>query len=55
MLLTIKDITERLRISRQKLTYMRARGEFIPAVKFGRSVRFRSEAFQEWLARNTRS
>lgn len=54
MLLTITDVASRLRVTRQTLNNMRKRGEFIPALKIGRQIRFRSEAFEIWLAGRAR-
>lgn len=48
MYLTSKEIAACLKISRQKLYYMRKQGRFIDASIFGRSVRFLESDFNEW-------
>lgn len=53
MYLTIAEITSRLRISRMTLHNWRKAGNFIPAVKTGRGVRFSEAEFAEWLERHT--
>lgn len=53
MFLTTKDVTNRLKISRTKLHYMRQNGDFIPATVIGRSVRFAENDFAVWLGDRT--
>jgi excisionase family DNA binding protein len=49
-LLTTEQVAERLGWARNTLEKQRCAGGAIPYVKLGRSVRYREEDLEEWLA-----
>jgi excisionase family DNA binding protein len=51
-LITVPEVAQRLRISRQRAYTMAQRGE-LPTVKFGRSVRVRPDALEAWIREHT--
>lgn len=46
---TVGDVAAFLRISQRKLFYLRAQGMLPPAVRIGRSVRFRASEVRAWF------
>ena len=50
LLLTLKQLSDKLQISRS--TIDRWRKEGLPYIKMGRCIRFKEKEVTEWLARN---
>ncbi|MGH9248913.1 MAG: helix-turn-helix domain-containing protein, partial [Acidimicrobiales bacterium] len=48
--LTAGDLAEQMRVTRQQVNAMAARGD-LPGVKFGRFWRFRADLFEQWVER----
>ena len=52
-LLTAEDVAERLQLTVDYIYAMARRGE-VPHLRFGRTLRFRAEAIDEWLRTSER-
>lgn len=51
-LLTIDDLSERLKVPRETLRRWRRERRLPPAIKVGRAVRWRAEEIDRWIERN---
>jgi excisionase family DNA binding protein len=48
--LTLKELSEKIKMSRS--TIDKWRGEGLPFIKMGRSIRFDEDAVMEWIRKN---
>ena len=49
-LLSVRQVCQRLNVSRTALHYMIRRGEFPEALRLGRSLRWRESDVDQWIA-----
>lgn len=53
-ILTVRDVAEYLRMSEAKV-YRLANGRHLPAIRIGKSWRFRKDLLDRWLTQSTAS